>query len=260
MSTLAVRIERKVYPGAARPALEGLHLELALGEFVAVVGPSGAGKSTLLNVVGGLDPGFTGSVTLNGRSRNVQGDAGFRVGMMFQSPRLMPWLTVLENLQLVLGDDTAATAYAREILSEVGLREWEGAFPNQLSGGMQRRVALARAFSVRPALLLLDEPFVSLDAPTAARLRANLLDLWSEHGPTVLYVTHDLREALAMADRAVFLSGSPGRAVLEVHVALPRPRDPDGTAVGELQAKLLAEHPELLSGLTRYDEAGAGAP
>ena len=161
----------------------------------------------------------------------------------------MPWLTVLDNLLLVLDKAPQSVARCRHLLSEVGLAEVEHAFPNQLSGGMQRRVALARAFAVRPELLLMDEPFISLDAPTATRLRGLLLTLWAELRPTVLFVTHHLREALALADRVLFLSKGPGRVVLEVPVQLPRPRQLEDAGVGELHDRLLAQYPDLLSGL-----------
>ncbi len=253
MTRLEVRIRRKVYPGAPRPALEGLALQADAGEIVAVVGPSGSGKSTLLHVVAGLDRAVDGAVLVDGAPAHANGRAAVRVGMTFQAPRLMPWLTVLDNVRLVGGHDPAGTARAAALLRDVGLAEVAGAFPGQLSGGMQRRVALARAFAVRPGLLLLDEPLVSLDAPTASRLRRQLLDLWGATRPAILYVTHDLREALAVADRVVFLSSSPGRVVWELPVELPRPREPADAAVGALHDRVLACHPALLAGR-------AGAP
>ncbi|AYH43316.1 ABC transporter ATP-binding protein [Azoarcus sp. DN11] len=244
---LDIVIDRKSYPdrgGVPHVALAGLHLRAAPGEFVCVVGPSGCGKSTLLNVVGGLDRDVDGRVQLAGA------DSARDIGFMFQEPRLMPWLTVLENVLLVTGSPPAAKLRARELLVAMGLGDVLDAFPGRLSGGMQRRVALARAFVIEPKLLLMDEPFVSLDVPTANRLRAMLVEQWQRSGATVLFVTHDLREALALADRVCFLSRSPGRVVLELPVALPRPRLPDDAAVQALQANLLAQHPELLAGLT----------
>jgi NitT/TauT family transport system ATP-binding protein len=248
VSGLRVDIRRKVYAGAARPALEHLRFTAAPGEIVAIVGPSGAGKSTLLNVVAGLDRAVDGDVRLGGEQAPRNGQAAIRIGMMFQASRLMPWLTVLDNVRLVLGRDPQSTAQARQLIRSVGLDAVEGAFPGQLSGGMQRRVALARAFAVRPQLLLLDEPLVSLDAPTASRLRRHLFDLWQETRPTVLYVTHELREALAVADRVLFLSSGPGRVVMELPVEIPRPREPGDPAVGALHDRVLGEHPELLAG------------
>ncbi|NMG44373.1 ATP-binding cassette domain-containing protein [Aromatoleum toluvorans] len=248
---LDIVIDRKSYPdrgGVPHLALAGLQLRAAPGEFVCVVGPSGCGKSTLLNVVGGLDRDVDGRVQLAGA------DSARDIGFMFQEPRLMPWLTVLENVLLVTGPSPAAKLRARELLAAMGLGDVLDAFPGRLSGGMQRRVALARAFVIEPKLLLMDEPFVSLDVPTANRLRAMLVEQWQRSGATVLFVTHDLREALALADRVCFLSRSPGRVVLELPVALPRPRLPDDAAVQALQANLLAQHPELLAGLTTFPD------
>jgi len=253
MPALEVHIRRKTYEGTGVCALQDMDFSAARGEFVVIVGPSGAGKSTLLNIIAGLDTGLDGEVSLHTRR------SATRLGFMFQDPRLMPWLTVLDNLRLVMEDSSTATGQARRLLSDVGLADFEAAFPGQLSGGMQRRVALARAFAGRPDILLMDEPFLSLDAPNAARLRGLLLDLWRRSGATILFVTHALREALALGDRVLFLSGSPGRIVFSLPLTLPRPRDPEGPAVCELHARLLAEHPDLLSGLTgRRESVGEG--
>jgi ABC-type nitrate/sulfonate/bicarbonate transport system ATPase subunit len=261
VTRLDVRIRRKRYRGAARPALESFEMTTAGGEIVGIVGPSGCGKSTLLGIVAGLDRAFEGSVEIDGRPAHGEagrGGAPVRLGMMFQTSRLMPWLTVVDNLRLVLGRDPEATARARRLLADVGLDDVAESYPARLSGGMQRRVALARAFAVEPELLLLDEPLVSLDAPTAARLRRQLVDLWVTTRPAVLYVTHELREALAVADRIVFLSPGPGRVVLDLPVGLARPREPGDAAVGQLHDEVLRRHPELLAGASDY--AGAGGP
>jgi ABC-type nitrate/sulfonate/bicarbonate transport system ATPase subunit len=254
--SLRVEIRRKVYPGAARPALEALRFTAADGEIVAIVGPSGAGKSTLLHIVAGLDRTVDGDVDVDGARAYRNGEPVVRIGMMFQTSRLMPWLTVLDNVRLVLGPDAESRAHARQLVRDVGLEDVATAFPGQLSGGMQRRVALARAFAVRPRLLLLDEPLVSLDAPTASRLRRYLVDLWQASRPTVLYVTHELREALAVADRVLFLSSGPGRVVMELAVDVPRPREPGDAAVGALHDRVLATHPELLAGQASAPEEG----
>ena len=247
---LQIDIDRKRYAdrgGSPHVALSGLNLQVGDGEFACVVGPSGCGKSTLLNVVGGLDGDVEGRVRLDGEA------PGNGVGFMFQEPRLMPWLSVLDNVLLVAGRSAAAKARAVDLLVAMELGDVLQAYPGRLSGGMQRRVALARAFVIEPKLLLMDEPFVSLDVPTANRLRAMLVELWQRCRSTVLFVTHDLREALALGDRVFFLSGAPGRVVLDLAVPLPRPRAADGAAVLELQARLLAQHPGLLAGLTSGD-------
>ncbi len=248
---LEIDIARKRYPdrgGRPHLALADLRLSIGGGEFVCVVGPSGCGKTTLLNVVGGLDADVDGRVLLDGKPPS----AG--VGFMFQEPRLMPWLTVLDNVLLVAPDPEAARPHARALLEAMELGDVLDAYPGRLSGGMQRRVALARAFSIDPGLLLMDEPFVSLDAPTANRLRTMLVELWQRRGATVLFVTHDLREALALGDRVCFLSGSPGRVVLDLPVGLPRPRAHDDEAVSTLYAELMTRYPEILAGLAASAE------
>jgi len=252
---LHVNIRRKIFPGADSVAVEDLMLTASPGEFVAIVGPSGAGKSTLLNIVAGLDREMDGDVQMDGQPLHADGLITARIGFVFQEPRLMPWLTVIDNLMLVLDKSADSVERIQTLLREVGLADKEQSFPGQLSGGMQRRVSLARAFAMRPELLLMDEPFLSLDAPTAARLRRLLLTLWRELHPTVLFVTHHLREALALADRLLFLSSSPGRVVLEVPVQLPRPRELGDASIGELHDRLLAQYPDLLSGLAEEKQS-----
>ena len=267
---LEIRIDRKCYPdrgGRPHVALSGLRLDVAPGEFVCVVGPSGCGKSTLLNIVGGLDRELDGQVTMDGAFPED-------VGFMFQEPRLMPWMSVLDNVLLVArergaseGDAARQRERAIALLRAMELGDVLDAWPARLSGGMMRRVALARAFINEPELLLMDEPFVSLDTPTANRLREMLVEQWQRCGASVLFVTHDLREALALADRVCFLSAAPGRVVLDLPVDLPRPRDAASPAVDRLYQALLARHPELLGGLAsgargieRNGAAARGAP
>jgi NitT/TauT family transport system ATP-binding protein len=256
-TSLEVNIRRKIFPGTDVVAVEELMLTALPGEFVAIVGPSGAGKSTLLNIVAGLDREMDGDVQVDGQPLHADGPMSARIGFVFQEPRLMPWLTVMDNLMLVLDKSTDSVERVRHLLREVGLADIEQSFPNQLSGGMQRRVSLVRAFVMRPELLLMDEPFLSLDAPTAARLRRLLLTLWGELHPTVLFVTHHLREALALADRVLFLSTSPGRVVLEIPVRLPRPRELGDASIGELHDQLLAQYPDLLSGLAEEKQSAS---
>lgn len=253
---LKVDIREKRYngrnAGGAHIALRELHFQVEPGQFTCLIGPSGCGKSTLINIINGLDQAVDGSVTLDGRPPTDG------VSTMFQTPRLMPWLSVLDNVLLVLDADAAARQRAIELLDAMGLGEVLDTYPNRLSGGMQRRVALARAFAIRPRLLLLDEPFVSLDAPVANRLRNMLIELWQRHASTVLFVTHDLREALALGDRVLFLSPGPAHLVLDHPVTLARPRLPDDTAVTALHDQLLRTHPDLLAGLSATREYPSG--
>lgn len=245
MSGFSLHIQHKTYPNGVE-ALRDCRLHAAPGEFVAIVGPSGAGKSTLLNIVAGLDRDFTGELNLPETSQS-KGQLSF----MFQEPRLMPWLTVRDNVQLVLPPHQQRTQATDLLLEAVGLSAFAQAFPAQLSGGMRRRVALARAFVGQPSLLLMDEPFTSLDAPTATALRQLLLDLWQDQSPTVLFVTHQLTEALALADRIVFMSDRPARVIHEHACTGTRPRELD---LGTQQAaadQLLSNYPGLLQGHPR---------
>src|SRR3954468_801365 len=237
---LSIEIDSKWFPAVgdapAHEAIQGLRLSARRGEFVAVVGPSGCGKTTTLNIAAGLDPDFKGRIrlpTAPGRSRPV-------LGYMFQNPRLLPWRTVYQNLALVLDGSPDADARIAVLLEAVGLTAVRDQYPGRLSVGMARRAALARAFVVQPDLLLMDDPFVSLDEPTAQRLRAILLDVWHARPTTVLFVTHNLREAIQLADRLVLLSAAPTQVLAELPVDLPRDRRNDEAAVEAFRADLLS--------------------
>jgi NitT/TauT family transport system ATP-binding protein len=253
MNALEVAIRRKSYRRDGRDvtALADLAFAVPAGQFACIVGPSGCGKTTLLSIVAGLDRAFEGSV--GGAA------ASGRLGMVFQTPRLMPWLSVRENVRLALDPPPRQEGRAEELLREMQLGAQLDAHPTQLSGGQQRRVALARAFVRDPDLLLLDEPFQSLDAPTAQHLRELLLALWARRRPTILFVTHDLREALSLGDRVLFLSAGPGRVVLDLPLDLPRPRGPESAAVEALRRRLLELYPDLLRGLAAASSAESAA-
>lgn len=258
MSGLHVSIENKCYATTGICTIKDLSFRVDEGEFVAIVGPSGAGKTTLLNLIAGLDREMQGSIELYGSPLHHDAARRERIGFLFQDSRLLPWLDVYENVRLVMHGNGHNRQQASDLIAQVGLQEFEHAYPGQLSGGMQRRVSLARAFAVNPRLLLMDEPFHSLDAPTADYLRSLLLDLWQRTRPIVLYVTHNLREALALADRVIFLSSRPARRVLELPIDLPRPRGLDHAEINALYERLLRQHPMLLSGL-QGDEAAQQA-
>jgi ABC-type nitrate/sulfonate/bicarbonate transport system ATPase subunit len=254
MSGLQVSIDSKRYASTGMCTIQDLSFHVQAGEFVAIVGPSGAGKTTLLNLIAGLDRDMDGSIELFGKPLHHNAARRENIGFLFQDSRLMPWLDVLENVRLVIAREKQNQQRASDLITQVGLEEFAHAYPGQLSGGMQRRVALARAFAVNPRLLLMDEPFHSLDAPTADYLRSLLLELWQRTRPTVLFVTHNLREALALADRIIFLSSRPAKCVLELPVNLPRPRGLEHRAVNALYESLLRRHPMLLSGLHGDDD------
>lgn len=234
MAALRVAIEEKRFPavGAApeKHVLGRVHFAAAAGETVAITGPSGCGKTTLLNIVAGLDGDFRGHV-----ERPPLG----RIGYVFQEPRLLPWRTVADNLRLVLaGSREEQEQRIARILAEVGLADARDVFASRLSLGMARRVAIARAFVIEPELLLLDEPFVSLDTPTARRMRLLLLELLAAHRPTTLFVTHDLREAVTVADRILVLSHPPAEIVADIAVPLSREARSDESAVEEFRLRL----------------------
>jgi sulfonate transport system ATP-binding protein len=218
-------------------ALGPLDLALAEGELVAVLGPSGSGKSTLLRLLAGLDRPSAGRALFDGRPINGPRD---EVAVVFQEPRLMPWLTVERNVGFGLWALAARerAERVRGALERVGLGAFARALPKQLSGGMAQRTALARALVTRPKLLLMDEPFSALDPLTRERQQDHLLDVLGRDRPTVLFITHDIDEALALADRIVLLAGPPGRVVLNQPVELARPRDRLGAGFQALHHRL----------------------
>ena len=210
-----------------RPVLDGLDLEIEPGEFLALIGRSGSGKSTLLRALAGLDREVTGQLAVNGT-----------LAVAFQEPRLVPWKRVLPNVALGLrAPDSKSVASAA--LAEVGLTERARAWPLTLSGGEAQRASLARALVREPGLLLLDEPFSALDALTRIAMHRLVVRLWAHHEPAVLLVTHDVDEALALADRVLVLSG--GRIGFECRIDAPRPRDHDNSELINLRHRLLAE-------------------
>ncbi|MGN6537545.1 MAG: ABC transporter ATP-binding protein [Mesorhizobium sp.] len=213
----------KTYPNGVR-ALEGVSLSVALGEIVAVVGGSGCGKSTMLRAICGLDMPSQGRVVLDGTAITTPHE---KIGLIFQEPRLLPWLTVAGNVAFGIEHLPKAEREKRvaDALARVGLADKANAWPRELSGGQAQRVAIARALVPRPEVLLLDEPFSALDAFTRADLQDHLLALWADTRPTLILVTHDVDEAIALADRIMVMRPRPGRIFEEIASGLPRPRD-----------------------------------
>jgi NitT/TauT family transport system ATP-binding protein len=211
---LDVRITRKDFGaalGGQRSVLADLTFSLGYGEVGALVGPSGCGKTTVLRIIAGLDRDYDGTVQLPHHGR---------LGVMFQEPRLLPWRTVEDNVRLVAPHASAAALTA--LFETLGLSTHRQNYPGELSLGLARRVAMARAFAVEPDLLLLDEPFVSLDAALASQLGQALIDLVTRNPVTALLVTHDIDEAISLADRVFLLSASPCRVIAEVPIERPR--------------------------------------
>jgi len=211
--------------GSGAIAVNDALLEIMPGEFICLLGPSGCGKSTLMNTVAGFVQPTSGSVKVDGVVIDMPGQDR---GMVFQQHSLFPWKTVCDNvafgpLMAGQGVDTAR-ATARSLLEMVGLSAYEKRFPGVLSGGMKQRVGIARALANYPSVLLMDEPFGALDAQTRAMMQENLLQIWDEFGITVIFVTHDIDEAVFLADRVVVMSASPGRLIDDIKIELPRPR------------------------------------
>ena len=222
MTILSISQVSKTFPGAGggTTALQATDLRVAENDFITILGPSGCGKSTLLRMVAGLDAPTTGQITLDGKPVDR--------GMVFQSYTLFPWLTVLQNVCFGLREKGLPTQQqldiAHRFIGKVGLKGFENHFPKQLSGGMQQRTALARALANDPRILLMDEPFGALDHQTRELMQELLLGIWEAERKTVLFVTHDIDEAVFMGSRVMVMSARPGRIKLDRPVALDHPR------------------------------------
>lgn len=249
MSELVIKGVSRIFPGVrggdAVQALQPTDLEIARNDFVTILGPSGCGKSTLLRIVAGLDKPTTGSVALAGKP--VRGPGADR-GMVFQSYTLFPWLTVRENVAFGLREKGLPDRQKWEIvdsyLDKVGLRGFENHWPKQLSGGMQQRTAIARALANNPQILLLDEPFGALDNQTRGLMQELLLGIWEREQKTVLFVTHDIEEAVFMASHVITMSARPGRIKSITPVSLGHPRHytvKSSPEFSELRLKLTEE-------------------
>ncbi|MEC9085767.1 MAG: ABC transporter ATP-binding protein [Pseudomonadota bacterium] len=225
-------------------ALEGVNFHVHRREFVTVIGPSGCGKSTLIRILAGLESASTGEMLLAGHPVDTPGPDR---GMVFQGYTLFPWLTVKKNVMFGLRnqglDDAEASREALEWIQLVGLEKFADVYPDELSGGMKQRVAIARALAAKPRILLMDEPFGALDAQTRSKMQSYLLEIWRHIDITVLFITHDLDEAIYLADRILVLDANPGRVNEVIEVPVPRPRSP---------AQFL--EPEFLSARQRLDE------
>ncbi|HEX2546323.1 MAG TPA: ABC transporter ATP-binding protein [Ramlibacter sp.] len=241
---LRIRGVGKTFAGGT-VALEATDLDVQENDFITILGPSGCGKSTLLRMVAGLDTPTGGTIELDGR---VVSGPGADRGMVFQSYTLFPWLTVLQNVCFGLREKGLSVAdqhaIARPFLAKVGLQGFEQHFPKQLSGGMQQRTALARALANDPRILLMDEPFGALDHQTRELMQELLLGIWEEERKTVLFVTHDIDEAIFMGNRVVVMSARPGRIKCDIAVPLAHPRSytmKTTPAFAELKAQLTEE-------------------
>ncbi len=238
-SRFEIRVEDKTHRGADGtlvPAIRDLVLDVKPESMTVLMGPSGCGKTTLLRIIAGLDDRFTGDT-------GIPPDT--RIGLMFQEPRLLPWRTVRQNIELVAGPDFGPKDLDR-LAHAVGIADMLPRYPQELSLGLARRVALARAFATKPDLLLLDEPFVSLDERTADRLRRLLLEVWQERPTTAILVTHNPREAILLADQLVLLAPRPTHVVAVETIAIPR-GERDAAAVEAVFTDLALRYPANFS-------------
>ena len=209
-------------------------LKIPTGELLCIFGPSGCGKTTLLNIVAGLDNKFNGFITYNKKISEE------KISYLFQAPRLFPWLTAQENIEFPIKKEKNCKKISNNLLEKIGLKKFANSFPNKLSGGMQRRIALARAFSTNPKVLLLDEPFISLDNKIADQLRKLLVSLWKQKKPIIIFVTHDLNEAIQLSDRIIFLSNLPAKILLDYKIKIKRPRSSNSAKFQSLKRLLSA--------------------
>ena len=249
MHDISIHIDKKKFFNTKEKALSHLAIDnfklfIPKGEFCSIVGPSGCGKTTLLNLISGLDSDLNGSIDF-GVNNSI---SNIKLAYMFQTPRLLPWLNVIENVEVVLSNEQKKMSISRDILSIMGLEKFIKYYPNKLSGGMQRRVALARSFATEPELLILDEPFISLDEPIADMLREMLIKLWTKQPTTIIFVTHDLNEAIYLSDRIVFLSKAPAKVIKKVKVNFSRPRGLKSNKIKTIKNKIMSENKLILKG------------
>tara|TARA_B100001245_G_scaffold169658_1_gene128618 strand:+ start:1393 stop:2139 length:747 start_codon:yes stop_codon:yes gene_type:complete len=227
MNQINIEIKKKIFPlktqnkQSQNLIFKNLNFTIKKGQFVSFFGPSGCGKTTLLNIISGLDKDFDGSVQTYKDATNSN------ISYMFQAPRLFPWLTAIENIKYPIKKRKNCEKIAFELIKKIGLEKYKNQYPNKLSGGMQRRIALARAFASNPDILLLDEPFISIDKKVSNLLRKLLVKLWKKYKPIIVFVTHDLDEAIELADRICFLSNLPSKILLDYEINLRRPRNQD---------------------------------
>ena len=239
MNIININIKKKSFPLKIQNKtkeniiFKNFNIDINHGQFISIFGPSGCGKTTLLNIISGLDKNFDGFI-------NIKKDDFFKkkISYMFQSPRLFPWLTAIENIKFPIKKKKNCEKIANDLLKKVGLEKFKNEYPNRLSGGMQRRISLARAFISDPNILLLDEPFVSIDKKISNSLRELLIKLWKKKKPTIIFVTHDLDEAIELADRIFFLSNLPSKVMLDYEINLKRPRKLDNKKIISLKRLL----------------------
>ena len=238
-ASLSISDLSMIFRGTDQPvhALDRISIDVEEGQFIAVVGPSGCGKSTLMKLVAGLRPPSAGTIRIHGELvRGPRPD----VGIVFQSPVLLPWRTVLDNVMLPIDvlrlNKTTYRSKARDLLKLVGLENFERAYPNELSGGMQQRAAIARSLVYDAPVLMMDEPFGALDAMTREQMNLEVQRIWMTSRKTVIFITHSIPEAVFLADRVIVMSARPGRILRDMRIDIPRPRSLDDMVTGTFGA------------------------
>lgn len=232
---IEINIKNKTYEGNS--IIEDLDLKVEKSQFLSILGPSGCGKTTLLNIISNLDEEYEGKINFQGNKT---------IGFMFQDDRLIPWLSVFENILLVSKRKDEDAIF--ELLSDVGLEDYVDSYPKELSGGMKRRVSIVRAFINKPRYLLLDEPFISLDYPTAQALRSDFLKFYKKYLPTVVFVTHDLKEAISLSNRVLFLDKKPMKIIFDYINDVDFSLNLESNEIDKIKNEILSIHPEILSG------------
>ncbi|MFZ2725704.1 MAG: ABC transporter ATP-binding protein [Methylococcaceae bacterium] len=239
MTDIKIHIAHKSYHQNSPAIIENFALTLLKNEFVCLFGQSGCGKTTLLNCIAGLNTDYQGEIQLGEKHSRA------KIAYVFQSPRLLPWRTVRENIELVLNKEQLAII--DELLAVMQLTQVQNEYPKSLSQGMQRKVSIIRAFAVNPDILLMDEHSVALDAPMIRDIRQLLMRLWQQRPHTVLFVTHDLREAITLADRLIFLAAKPMRIVQDIKVTIARDERDNETLIEAFRQQLLTDYSQIQS-------------
>jgi len=236
---LSININSKKYQ--ENKIIDNFKLEINKSEFISIIGPSGCGKTSLLNIVSNIDDDYLGSILVD--KENISKS---NIGVMFQDSRIIPWLSVFENIMLV--SISKNEEEIKNALIEVGLKDYINSYAKELSGGMQRRVALVRAFINKPEVLLLDEPFISLDHPTAQSLRSDFMRFYEKYKPTVILVTHDLKEAITLSKRIIFLESKPMKVILDFENKKDFSSNLDSLEIEQIKENILSKYPKILSG------------
>lgn len=248
MAYLEIDNLRKEFRRPGQPPLkviDGLNVSVEEGALLSILGPSGCGKSTMLNIINGLDDATSGRIVLNGKEVSTKARSDVKVSVVFQQPRLLNWRNVRDNVRIPLLERGVGKREADErvekYLDLVGLGEFGAYYPLQLSGGMQQRVSLARGLAIEPDLLLADEPFSALDEITARKLRQEFVRVWATTGRTILFVTHNIREAVFLSSRMLVITARPSTTFLDMEIDVPQPRKPEDDALFELEKSITAD-------------------